>query len=306
MRAATLHWVCVGLMACLSAQVWAVDATRLDYQLQPRQIAPDTWVIEGAVEDFSRANGCNIINTGFVSTAAGTLVLNTGPSRLYGEQQKAALSSAKAWPVKQVVSLNLHPDYFLGNQAWGDVPTAALPGSRAGMQAEGKAYEDNLYRLCGDWMRGTEFRPSRQDIQPGRFDWGGHAMEWVRLQGHTQDDLVLIDHSTGVLFAGGLVFAERVPTLPHAHLPQWIASLQRHPGPRQNRGAQPWAGAHRHPRCRPDLGLAAVVARAHADQRRARAGHIRSFAPAHSRALCPLGSLARRVRAQCDHALPAL
>lgn len=227
MRTATLRRACVGLLACLSVQAWAVDATRLDYQLQPRQIAPDTWVIEGAVEDFSRANGCNIINTGFVSTAAGTLVLNTGPSRLYGEQQKAALERVKVQPVKQVVSLNLHPDYFLGNQAWSDVPTAALPGSRAGMQAEGKAYEDNLYRLCGDWMRGTEFRPSRQDIQPGRFDWGGHAMEWVRLQGHTDDDLVLIDHSTGVLFAGGLVFAERVPTLPHAHLPRWIASLQR-------------------------------------------------------------------------------
>ena len=87
MRAATLRRACVGLLACLSAQAWAVDAARLDYQLQPRQIAPDTWVIEGAVEDFSRANGCNIINTGFVSTAAGTLVLNTGPSRLYGELQ---------------------------------------------------------------------------------------------------------------------------------------------------------------------------------------------------------------------------
>ena len=213
MRAATLRWACVGLLVCLSAQAWAVDAARLDYQLQPRQIAPDTWVIEGAVEDFSRANGCNIINTGFVSTAAGTLVLNTGPSRLYGEQQKAALERVKVQPVKQVVSLNLHPDYFLGNQAWRDVPTAALPGSRVGMQAEGKAYEDNLYRLCGDWMRGTEFRPSRQDIQPGRFDWGGHAMEWVRLQGHTDDDLVLIDHSTGVLFAGGSALVDPLGTL---------------------------------------------------------------------------------------------
>jgi quinoprotein relay system zinc metallohydrolase 1 len=199
---------------------------RLDYQLQPRQIAANTWVIEGAVDDFSRANGCNIINTGFVSSAAGTLVINTGPSRLYGEQQRAALTRVTTQPVTKVVGLNLHPDYFLGNQAWGDVPTAALPGSRMGMQAEGKAYEDNLYRLCGDWMRGTEFRPSRENIQTGRFDWGGHALEWVGLQGHTDDDLVLIDRTTRVLFAGGLVFADRVPTVPHAHLERWIASLQ--------------------------------------------------------------------------------
>jgi quinoprotein relay system zinc metallohydrolase 1 len=145
---------------------------------------------------------------------------------LYGEQQRAALTRVTTQPVIKVVGLNLHPDYFLGNQAWGDVPTAALPGSRMGMQAEGKAYEDNLYRLCGDWMRGTEFRPSRENIQTGRFDWGGHALEWVRLQGHTDDDLVLIDRTTRVLFAGGLVFADRVPTVPHAHLERWIASLQ--------------------------------------------------------------------------------
>lgn len=226
MMVAPIRWTGVLCLAWLSTAVWAVNAERLDYQLQPRQIAYGTWVIEGAVDDFSRANGCNIINTGFVSTSAGTLVLNTGPSRLYGEQQRAALARVVPQPVRRVVNLTLHPDYFLGNQAWGDVSTAALPGSRMGMQAEGKAYEDNLYRLCGDWMRGTAFRPAREDVQPGPLDWGGHALEWVRLQGHTDDDLVLIDHTTGVLFAGGLVFSDRVPTMPHAHLFRWMASLR--------------------------------------------------------------------------------
>jgi quinoprotein relay system zinc metallohydrolase 1 len=226
MRPAALRWLGFGVLGLFSAQAFAIDLARLDYELQPRQIAPDTWVIEGAVDDFSRANGCNIINTAWVTTSAGTLLLNTGPSRLYGQQQRAALTRTSAQPVRRVINLNLHPDYFLGNQAWADVPTAALTGSRAGMQAEGKAYEDNLYRLCGDWMLGTEFAPAREDVQLGRFDWGGHALEWRRLEGHTKDDLVLIDHTTGVLFAGGLVFAERVPTLPHAHLPGWMASLR--------------------------------------------------------------------------------
>jgi len=201
------------------------DAQTLDYRLQPRRIAEHTWVIEGAVEDFSRANGCNIINTAFIATGEGVVVVNTGPSRLYGEQQRRAIARVTAEPVRQVFNLNLHPDYFLGNQAWGDKPTQALAGSIAGMQAEGAAYEDNLYRLCGDWMRGTRATPARGALQPQTLRLGRHVLELRRLHGHTGDDLVLIDTHTGVLFAGGLVFAERVPTTPHADPAAWLASL---------------------------------------------------------------------------------
>jgi quinoprotein relay system zinc metallohydrolase 1 len=208
------------------AGVQAADLPVGDYQLQPRPIAAQTWVIEGAVEDFSRANGCNIINTGFIASDEGVLVINTGPSWLYGQQQRAAIARTVPQKPARVVALNLHPDYFFGNQAWQDLPLQALAGTVSGMQAEGKAYEDNLYRLCGDWMKGTESTPARQNLSPGRQRWGGHDLEWVRLEGHTGDDLLLIDHSTGVLFAGGLVFADRVPTAPHARLLPWMESLR--------------------------------------------------------------------------------
>lgn len=220
------------LVAAAQAQTLAVppqasrpDMARLDYDLQPRRIAEGTWVIEGAVQDFSRANGCNIINTAFIATGAGVVVVNTGPSRLYGEQQRRAIERITREPVQRVLELNLHPDYFFGNQAWADRPTQALAGSIAGMQAEGTAYADNLYRLCGDWMRGTESTPAREPVLPQVLQMGQHKLELRRLRGHTGDDLVLLDHSTGVLFAGGLVFAERVPTTPHADFAQWQASL---------------------------------------------------------------------------------
>ena len=202
-----------------------VNEAQLDYGLKARQIAERTWVLEGAVEDFSRANGCNIINTGFIATGAGVVVINTGPSRLYGEQQRLAIARVTSEPVVKVLNLNLHPDYFFGNQAWADRPVEALSGSLAGMQAEGENYATNLYRLCGDWMKGSESTPARQAIAPQTLQLGTHQLELLRLDGHTADDLVLIDHTTGVVFAGGLVFAERVPTTPHAEVTRWLNSL---------------------------------------------------------------------------------
>lgn len=203
----------------------AALAQPLRYDLKPRRIADGHWVIEGAVEDFSRANGCNIINTAFVATGEGTVVINTGPSRLYGEAQRQAVAAATREPVQRVLSLNLHPDYFFGHQAWAGVPTQALAGTVAGMQAEGAAYADNLYRLCGDWMRGTESTPAREAIAPQSLGPAARRLELRRLSGHTADDLVVIDRAAGVLYAGGLVFSDRVPTTPHADFEAWLAAL---------------------------------------------------------------------------------
>jgi quinoprotein relay system zinc metallohydrolase 1 len=214
-----------GLLSMSSASLAQADMAALDYHLQPRQIAPGTWVIEGAVDDFSRTNGCNIINTAFIATGAGVIVVNTGTSRRYGEQQRQAIERVTSEPVQRVLNLNLHPDYFFGNQAWADKPTEALAGTIAGQQAEGGAYADNLYRLCGDWMKATEAQPARVPVAPQTFTLGQHRLELRRLHGHTADDLVLLDHTTGVMFAGGLVFAQRVPTTPHADFGAWLTSL---------------------------------------------------------------------------------
>ncbi len=203
----------------------AADPATLDYRLQARALADGVYVVEGANADFAPANGCNIINTGFIVTDAGVVVLNTGPSRRYGEQLRALIAHTTTQPVVQVLQLNLHPDYFLGHQAFADVPRAATQTTREGVAREAAAYETNLYRLCGDWMKGTEALPPDHTVAPGVLRVGGRELELRELHGHTASDLVVVDRTSGVVFAGGLVFASRVPTTPHADIAAWLASL---------------------------------------------------------------------------------
>ncbi len=216
--------LCVATVAAVAA---GADPKTLDYRLAARALAPGVWVVEGTNADFSPANGCNIINTGFVATGAGVVVVNTGPSRRYGEQLRALIAKTTAEPVVQVLHLNLHPDHFLGNQAFADVPRRATAETRAGIAREAAAYETNLFRLCGDWMKGTETLPPNEDLAPGRFTVGAREFELLAFDGHTASDLVLVDRTSGVVFAGGLVFAQRVPTTPHADVARWLASLER-------------------------------------------------------------------------------
>ena len=59
----------------------------------------------------------------------------------------------------------------------------------------------------------------------GRWTLGRRDFEWHELRGHTASDLVLVDKTSGVAFVGGLVFADRVPTTPHADPKAWLATL---------------------------------------------------------------------------------
>jgi quinoprotein relay system zinc metallohydrolase 1 len=197
----------------------------LDYRLHARSLAQGVWVVEGANDDFNPDNGCNIINTGFIATGVGVVVVNTGPSRRYGEQLRALIEKTTGEPIVQVLHLNLHPDYFFGNQAFADKPRSSTAETIAGIAREGKAYEDNLYRLCGDWMKGTETLLPGVAVTPGVLKIGQRELELIEWKGHTASDLVLVDRTSGVMFAGGLVFADRVPTTPHADVPAWLASL---------------------------------------------------------------------------------
>lgn len=219
-------WVLAALLpGSLAAAPAQADPATLDYRLAARALAPDVYVVEGANADFSRANGCNIINTGFIVGRDGVLVINTGPSKRYGEQLRALIGRTTPKPVKQVLHLNLHPDYFLGNQAFADVPRLATPATLEGMRAEAAAYETNLYRACGDWMSGTVAVLPDRVAAPGPLALAGRQLELRELKGHTASDLVLTDRASGVVFAGGLVFVDRVPTTPHAQLTDWLASL---------------------------------------------------------------------------------
>ncbi|HSG21748.1 MAG TPA: quinoprotein relay system zinc metallohydrolase 1 [Azonexus sp.] len=203
----------------------ALNAAEFDYALQARQIAPDVHVFVGRTEDFTPANGGNIVNTGFIVAPGGTIVIDSGSSRRYGEQMRRAIAGITPKPLALLINTHHHPDHFLGNQAYADTPIAALAATRQGIGAEGNVFAENLYGLTGDWMKGTEVFAPTQTLAAGTLEIAGRHLRLIALKGHTEADLVIYDETSGVLFAGDLVFNERAPTTPHANIAQWLAAL---------------------------------------------------------------------------------
>ena len=201
-------------------------AAELVYALEPRRIAENTWLLEGSTENFAMSNGGDIVNVAFIVTEAGVVLIDTGISRRYGEALRAAIGRVTERPIVLVINTHHHPDHVFGNQAFGDVPIASLARTRELLAEQGAAFADNLYRLLGDWMRGTEIVLPGETLEPGSLTLGGHHLRLLALRGHTGADLALFDEDTGVLFAGDLLFYNRALTTPQTPgLDVWLADL---------------------------------------------------------------------------------
>ena len=201
-------------------------AAGLDYRLQAQAVSDGVHVFIGRSEDFDTRNGGNIVNTGFIVGPQGVIVIDSGPSLRYGEQMRRAIAAISPQAVVRVINTHHHPDHFLGNQAFADVPLAALPATIKGIAGEGNAFAENLFRLSGDWMKGTEVVVPTEALAAGRMEIAGRALRLIALDGHTGGDLAVYDEKSGVLFAGDLVFNGRAPTTPHADIAHWLAALE--------------------------------------------------------------------------------
>jgi uncharacterized sulfatase len=216
--------IALALCLCGVSTAYAVER-KFDYGLSAVKVAQDTYIFEGLKEDFSFKNGGNIVNTGFIVTSAGVLVIDSGVSRRYAEQQRAAIRKVTDKPVIAVYLTHHHPDHFLGNQVYTDVKIYSLVDTANAIRQEGEGFSSNMYRLVGDWMRGTEVTLPTEAVKPGVQTIGEHKLQFMALDGHTGADLAIYDHTTGVLFAGDLVFNHRTATTPHANIDKWLKTL---------------------------------------------------------------------------------
>lgn len=202
-----------------------IAASAYEYDLSPELIAPNTYLITGSKDDFTRQNGGDIVNIAFIVTQDGVVVIDSGPSFQYGQQLRNTIGEITTQPIAQMLITHQHPDHIFGVQAFKDVPVLALPETIEHIAEESENSLDHLYRIVGDAMKSTEnvafFKPLTVETE----QFGSHTLRYLKLAGHSQTDLVIVDETTGVVFASDLVFANRAATTPHANVAAWLDSL---------------------------------------------------------------------------------
>ena len=192
-------------------------AAAADDALPVIEVAPGIFVFHGAHEEATAANLGGIANLGFIVGGEAVAVVDTGGSAAEGRRLLAAIRQRTALPVRYAIDTHFHPDHALGNSAFTGPDTTIVGHANLprGLAARAGTYLNGLRGALGDAAAGTEIvLPTLLVRERLSLDLGGRMLElraWP--PAHTDSDLTVLDTATGTLFAGDLVFLERVPAI---------------------------------------------------------------------------------------------
>lgn len=231
-------WLARGLrLLALLAPLTGLAAAPCQDSVPWRPVAPGVWAWMPEREaEIGPANAGHVLPTTVVVHGGQALLIDPGPSHDHGWRVKRSVRCRLGARVRWIVNTHAHAENVMGNSAFaqevaqGRVSILASEATRAGMAARCPDCLDSLTRRAGaEALRGTRIVLPTRTLREGQvLRLGPHRLRVMRVeQGHTEGDLVLWDARQRLLWAGGLVYGERLPELAQGSLDGWLAALER-------------------------------------------------------------------------------
>ena len=237
------RWLAIALSLALCTPAGAVEPLRLE------EVAEGVHVYTGPHDDANPRNLGAIGNAGVVIGHDAVAVIDTGGSPEFGRRLRASIAALTDLPVAWVITTHAHPDHFFGHVAF-EEDGASFAGhhklARA-LAVRSPFYVDAFERLVGPAFEGARvIAPSVEVADETRIDLGDRVLVLTAWQtAHTDNDLTVLDLRTGTLFAGDLLFIDRLPVV-DGSLKGWldaISGLRRVPATRVVPGHGPASAA---------------------------------------------------------------
>ena len=193
------------------------------------EIAPGVFVHQGRHEVFSQDNHGDISNAGFVIGGEAVAVIDTGGSVGTGRAILAAIRERTPLPVRYVINTHMHPDHVFGNAAFKDAGVEFVGHHKLGraLAARRQDYLTNNARLLGEAFEGVEIIAPGMEVEDRmELDLGGRTLVLqARPTAHTDNDLTVLDPTSGTMFMGDLLFSGHVPVV-DGSIRGWLALMQ--------------------------------------------------------------------------------
>lgn len=200
-------------------------------------VVPGVWVWQpDSVSEISAANAGHVVPTSVVVSGAEAMVIDPGPSHRHGLRVRDSLACRFGAQVRWVVNTHANAENVLANSAFadrlatGELEILANEGTRVAMQQRCPACLASLSERAGESaMAGTRIVWPSRVLKDGEvLRIGAHRLRVSpHAPGHTESDLVLWDETNRVVWAGGLVYEQRLPELAQGAVDTWLLALER-------------------------------------------------------------------------------
>ena len=185
-----------------------------NYDLNPKKVDATTYCFFGLPEGIDEHNNGNMVNSCYVDVGDSYLVVDSGPTYQYAQQAYAQMKKIKDVPVSYVINTHVHDDHWLGNGFYQEI----------GAKIIGSSQFKNESLLETTRM---QIRVSKEAYAKTLLTIGNQKVQIIHVnkKAHSSGDLLVYIPSTKVLFAGDLVFNERLPSLRDGDINNWIKEL---------------------------------------------------------------------------------
>lgn len=175
----------------------------------------------------------NIANSSFIIGTNAVAVIDSGGSPEEGQALLCAIRKVTELPIAYVITTHVHPDHQLGNITFRQHTAAVFIGHPKLPQATallGPTYVDryNTATTDHDKMQLNDLTAPDLLVENSlKVDLGERILRITAIkQAHTNNDLIVLDESSGTLWLGDLLFSDHIPVLGGSgSVNGWLATL---------------------------------------------------------------------------------
>jgi glyoxylase-like metal-dependent hydrolase (beta-lactamase superfamily II) len=215
-----VSWMIVGSAAVLAA--WEPRAAR---------VADNVYALIGETGPRTVENFALNANLGFIVTDEGVILVDSGALRQFGPVIEGIVARLTEQPIRWVINLGAQDHRWLGNGYFAErgAEIIALECTVQTQLAYAESHRVRLQELFGDAIDDVKPMTAPSPIAADRAELtlGGVRLDLLWLgDAHYRGDALLWLPETGVLFAGDLVFMDRMLGIwPHSDIRGWRATF---------------------------------------------------------------------------------
>ncbi len=205
-----------------------VQASAFEYGLKPSKVSEDVYCYFGKPEVMDKSNNGNMVNSCFVDMGESWLVIDSGPTYLYAKEALAQMDKIKKMPVKYVINTHVHDDHWLGNGHYEALGATIIGPELFKDEVDPKAETRMQKRISKEAYQETVPRLPQEMIDEEKviqFAKGDVILHLVDGSAHTEGDLFITIPSLQILFAGDLLFNDRLLSLRDGDINGWLQVL---------------------------------------------------------------------------------